>query len=215
MLFLGLIHIYRHIYGLHEQDAAKRRERGEKERKKDREWFVELEGRSLSEAETTCFRKLRRPFRIPQPQPSLPLFFTFFRCVCSCSSSSCLACSYCMLTMCNTEAATQPDEFLGEADSAYGDDSDRESQTTSLKSSVTNYVYENGRRYHAFRQGTYWFVYGTAVNYQLGLFSDSVLGAPTTSRPATTWTCSTICSTSHSTATYSWRRSHSPTACSI
>jgi hypothetical protein len=60
--------------------------------------------------------------------------------------------------MCYSELTIQPDERLGDVDSSYGDDSDRESQTTSLKSSVTNYVYENGRRYHAFRQGSYWYV---------------------------------------------------------
>ncbi|QKX57587.1 uncharacterized protein TRUGW13939_04705 [Talaromyces rugulosus] len=58
--------------------------------------------------------------------------------------------------MCYSELTIQPDERLGDVDSSYGDDSDSESQTTSLKSSVTNYVYENGRRYHAFRQGSYW-----------------------------------------------------------
>ncbi|EWC48813.1 hypothetical protein DRE_00118 [Drechslerella stenobrocha 248] len=39
-------------------------------------------------------------------------------------------------------------------ESAYSD-SDLESFTTSLTSSVTNYQYENGRRYHAFRPGQY------------------------------------------------------------
>lgn len=73
------------------------------------------------------------------------------------TSPSCLACYY-TLTMCYSELTIQPDERLGDVDSSYGDDSDSESQTTSLKSSVTNYVYENGRRYHAFRQGSYWYV---------------------------------------------------------
>lgn len=40
-----------------------------------------------------------------------------------------------------------------DVDSALGDDI--ESFTTSLVSSVTNYRYENGRRYHAFRDGAY------------------------------------------------------------
>jgi hypothetical protein len=48
------------------------------------------------------------------------------------------------------------DESLGDTDSSYGDDSDRESQTTSLYSAITKYVYENGRRYHSYRYGTYW-----------------------------------------------------------
>lgn len=39
------------------------------------------------------------------------------------------------------------------ADSAVGDDVN--SFTTSLKSSVLNYKYRNGRRYHAYREGEY------------------------------------------------------------
>lgn len=30
------------------------------------------------------------------------------------------------------------------------------SERTSLRSSITDYVYENGRRYHAYRDGEYW-----------------------------------------------------------
>ncbi|KAI8935072.1 hypothetical protein NX059_007667 [Plenodomus lindquistii] len=41
-----------------------------------------------------------------------------------------------------------------ENDSAYGDDS--ASDTTSLKSAIYNYVYRNGRRYHAYKEGAYW-----------------------------------------------------------
>ncbi|KFZ19339.1 hypothetical protein V502_03713 [Pseudogymnoascus sp. VKM F-4520 (FW-2644)] len=41
---------------------------------------------------------------------------------------------------------------FGEADSAFGD---AESSTTSLASSVFNYTYENGRRYHAYHTGEY------------------------------------------------------------
>jgi hypothetical protein len=48
----------------------------------------------------------------------------------------------------------QVDDYLSEADSSYGSD---ESQTTSLKSSIYNFVYENGRRYHTYRQGVYWY----------------------------------------------------------
>lgn len=43
-----------------------------------------------------------------------------------------------------------------ENDSAIGD-SDVSSFTTSIASSVLNYVYENGRRYHSFREGQYLF----------------------------------------------------------
>ncbi|KAG0131899.1 S-adenosyl-L-methionine-dependent methyltransferase [Tuber indicum] len=44
-------------------------------------------------------------------------------------------------------------ELLDDDDSAFG--SDTSSYVTSLSSSVTNYRYENGRRYHAFREGAY------------------------------------------------------------
>lgn len=40
-------------------------------------------------------------------------------------------------------------------DDSYGD-SDVDSATTSLKSSIMNYHYENGRRYSAYKQGQYW-----------------------------------------------------------
>jgi len=39
-------------------------------------------------------------------------------------------------------------------DPGYETDSDR-SATTSISSSVRNYMFENGRRYHAFREGVY------------------------------------------------------------
>jgi hypothetical protein len=39
-------------------------------------------------------------------------------------------------------------------DSAYGEEI--QSLTTSLASSIWDYHYENGRRYNAFRRGTYW-----------------------------------------------------------
>jgi hypothetical protein len=42
-------------------------------------------------------------------------------------------------------------------DSAYGD-SDAGSETTSLRSAVYSYIYENGRRYHSYRAGAYWWV---------------------------------------------------------
>jgi hypothetical protein len=36
-------------------------------------------------------------------------------------------------------------------------DGETESLTTSLASSIWDYHYENGRRYNAFRKGTYWY----------------------------------------------------------
>ncbi|CUS09613.1 unnamed protein product [Tuber aestivum] len=44
-------------------------------------------------------------------------------------------------------------EIVDDGDSAFG--SDVSSYVTSLSSSITNYRYENGRRYHAFREGAY------------------------------------------------------------
>jgi hypothetical protein len=44
-----------------------------------------------------------------------------------------------------------------DGDSAFGD-SDVASETTSLRSAVYNYIYENGRRYHSYRAGAYWCV---------------------------------------------------------
>lgn len=52
----------------------------------------------------------------------------------------------------------QVDSDLGDgsdADSAYGGSDDSES-TQSLYSTITKHVYENGRRYHSYRQGAYW-----------------------------------------------------------
>ena len=40
-------------------------------------------------------------------------------------------------------------------DPAFLSETDAASSTQSLTSSVQNYQYENGRRYHAFRQGEY------------------------------------------------------------
>jgi hypothetical protein len=48
------------------------------------------------------------------------------------------------------------DESMNDDDSSYGDDGDQASETTSLYSAITKYVYENGRRYHAYRAGAYW-----------------------------------------------------------
>jgi SAM-dependent methyltransferase len=44
---------------------------------------------------------------------------------------------------------------LDESDSAYGDD-DHLSDTTSIPSIIWKHRYENGRRYHKFREGEYW-----------------------------------------------------------
>ncbi|KAF3032344.1 hypothetical protein E8E12_001718 [Didymella heteroderae] len=41
-----------------------------------------------------------------------------------------------------------------DTDSAYNDDD--ASETTSLKSAILNYKYRNGRRYHAYKEGSYW-----------------------------------------------------------
>jgi SAM-dependent methyltransferase len=46
-------------------------------------------------------------------------------------------------------------DTLDDHDSAYGESEDSQSYTTSLKSSVLNYQYENGRRYHAYHEGKY------------------------------------------------------------
>ncbi|KAJ2902594.1 S-adenosyl-L-methionine-dependent methyltransferase [Zalerion maritima] len=44
-----------------------------------------------------------------------------------------------------------------DGDSSYGGEYDSDEMTTSsLTSAITNYVYENGRRYHSYRQGAYW-----------------------------------------------------------
>lgn len=52
------------------------------------------------------------------------------------------------------EAATETNSE--DSDSAYGD-SDLDSYTTSLKSSVLNYKIENGRRYHGYKDDSYVF----------------------------------------------------------
>ena len=69
-----------------------------------------------------------------------------------------------------TEPEIEPEvENAGEArievDSEFTDGSDADSfngwdddsnSTQSLCSIITKYVYENGRRYHSYRQGAYW-----------------------------------------------------------
>ncbi|TVY50320.1 Secondary metabolism regulator LAE1 [Lachnellula cervina] len=51
-------------------------------------------------------------------------------------------------------APLQIDEDNSETDSAYG--SSVASSSDSLGSSITNYLYENGRRYHAYKEGEYY-----------------------------------------------------------
>ena len=43
-----------------------------------------------------------------------------------------------------------------DADSAYGEDSFIGDDTKTLSSYITEYRYEFGRRYHAYRDGAYW-----------------------------------------------------------
>jgi hypothetical protein len=55
---------------------------------------------------------------------------------------------------------SDPEEFEdlsseGDRDSAYGE-SIHAGDTASITSAITKYRYENGRRYHAFRDGAYW-----------------------------------------------------------
>ncbi|KJZ78507.1 hypothetical protein HIM_01898 [Hirsutella minnesotensis 3608] len=54
----------------------------------------------------------------------------------------------------DTEAYQYDDTDEGDADSAYGSDGGS-AFTGSVTSSIFNYQYENGRRYHAYRQGQY------------------------------------------------------------
>ncbi|KAI8664798.1 hypothetical protein NCS56_00913700 [Fusarium sp. Ph1] len=61
-------------------------------------------------------------------------------------------------TQAETQAPDRPlevDDNPHEEDSSYGDSEASSSYLSSLKSSVFNYKYENGRRYHAFREGAY------------------------------------------------------------
>ncbi len=48
-----------------------------------------------------------------------------------------------------------PQDTSSDTDSAY-DDNDASSATTSLRSAVFDYHFQNGRRYHAYRKGEYW-----------------------------------------------------------
>ncbi|MCJ1367644.1 hypothetical protein MMC16_006778 [Acarospora aff. strigata] len=78
---------------------------------------------------------------------------------------------------------------FGETDSALGDDN--ETETTSLASSITNYRFENGRRYHAYKEGEYWGPNDEKQNDQLDichhtfllLFDGKLFQAPIGSDP--------------------------------
>ncbi|KAF1842507.1 S-adenosyl-L-methionine-dependent methyltransferase [Cucurbitaria berberidis CBS 394.84] len=59
---------------------------------------------------------------------------------------------------------TSPDD----SDSAYGDD-DHLSDTTSIPSTIWRHRYENGRRYHKFREGEYWGPNDEVQNDQLDI----------------------------------------------
>jgi hypothetical protein len=49
-----------------------------------------------------------------------------------------------------------PGSDVDELDSAYDDESLLGDDTNFLASYITNHRYENGRRYHAYRDGAYW-----------------------------------------------------------
>ncbi|KAL1989316.1 hypothetical protein VTN96DRAFT_78 [Rasamsonia emersonii] len=51
------------------------------------------------------------------------------------------------------------DDALADTDSAYNESIGSASYVSSLSSSIKNYKYENGRRYHAFHEGSYVVVY--------------------------------------------------------
>lgn len=56
------------------------------------------------------------------------------------------------------------DDNDGDHDSTYGDDSLLRDDTKTLTSYMTEYRYEYGRRYHAFRDGAYWVCGGLILN---------------------------------------------------
>lgn len=55
----------------------------------------------------------------------------------------------------NHQDEEQDVENVPDNDSAYGE-SLADDETRSLASFLTDYPYENGRRYHAYRDGSYW-----------------------------------------------------------
>ncbi|KAE8380203.1 S-adenosyl-L-methionine-dependent methyltransferase [Aspergillus bertholletiae] len=55
------------------------------------------------------------------------------------------------------EIDTEGQKFITiDTDPSGSDYGDSQSELTSLRSSITNYYYENGRRYHAYHAGAYW-----------------------------------------------------------
>jgi hypothetical protein len=48
------------------------------------------------------------------------------------------------------------DDRDDDIDSAFDEESLLSNETSSLSSYITNYRYEHGRRYHAYRDGAYW-----------------------------------------------------------
>lgn len=50
----------------------------------------------------------------------------------------------------------RPDDNSDERDSAYDGESLLGDDSATLASYITDYRYENGRRYHAYRDGAYW-----------------------------------------------------------
>jgi hypothetical protein len=56
-----------------------------------------------------------------------------------------------------------------ESDSAYGDDESLLSDTTSIASTILRHRWENGRRYHKFREGEYWGPNDDVQNDQLDI----------------------------------------------
>src|SRR5262245_37840179 len=63
----------------------------------------------------------------------------------------------------------QADDATSEAsDSAYGDDDDF-SDTTTIPSTIMRHRWENGRRYHKFREGEYWGPNDEVQNDQLDI----------------------------------------------
>ncbi|GME63079.1 Methyltransferase type 11 [Neofusicoccum parvum] len=62
------------------------------------------------------------------------------------------------------------DASLDGSDSAYGED--EQSFTTSLTSSITAYKYQHGRRFHAYKEGTYRFPNDEAEQDRLDMFHE-------------------------------------------
>lgn len=59
----------------------------------------------------------------------------------------------------------QFNEDTDDTDSVYGEDSLTRDETKTLSTFVTEYRYEFGRRYHAFRDGAYWVCGGSHATW--------------------------------------------------